>query len=316
MARPLRIQYPGAFYHVTSRGNEQKAIFRSNSDRERFLSYLESAHDRYGATIHVYCLMDNHYHLLLETPLGNLSKVLHHINGAYTTYFNTKRKRSGHLFQGRYKAILVEKDSYCKELSRYIHLNPIRAGLADKPSEYRWSSYPYYIRKEKRPAWLTTESVLGYFGKDESSAQKNYRKFVEDALESETKNPLKDVFASTFLGSSEFITWAKEKFVGSKNVDTRNIPVLRELVEKPSLEQIERTVESIIGKKHALCRKFCIYASHQYGGFALREIGAYYGMRGSAVSQCSRRFKHKVLEDKKLKKAMAEIARKTGLVEC
>jgi len=316
MARPLRIQYPGAFYHVTSRGNEQKAIFRSNSDRERFLSYLESAHDRYGANIHVYCLMDNHYHLLLETPLGNLSKVLHHINGAYTTYFNTKRKRYGHLFQGRYKAILVEKDAYCKELSRYIHLNPIRAGLAAKPSEYRWSSYPYYIREEKKPAWLTTESVLGYFGKDESSAQKNYRKFVEDALDSETKNPLKDVFASTFLGSLEFIAWAKEKFIGSKNVDTRNIPVLRKLVERPSLDQIERTVESIIGKKHALCRKFCIYTSHQYGGFALREIGAYYGMRGSAVSQCSRRFKHKVLEDKKLKKAMAEIGRKTGLVEC
>ena len=127
MARPLRIQYPGAFYHVTSRGNARKAIFRSNRDREKFLSYLESAHDRYGATIHVYCLMDNHYHVLVETPLGNLSKILHHINGAYTTYFNTKRKRSGHLFQGRYKAILVEKDSYCKELSRYIHLNPIRA---------------------------------------------------------------------------------------------------------------------------------------------------------------------------------------------
>jgi len=168
--------------------------------------------------------------------------VLHHINGAYTTYFNTKRKRSGHLFQGRYKAILVEKDSYCKELSRYIHLNPIRAGLADKASEYRWSSYPFYIRKEKRPAWLTTEFILGYFGKDESSAQKNYRKFVEDALESETKNPLKDVFASTFLGSLEFITWVKENFVGSKNVDTRNIPVLRELVEKPSLEQIEQDI--------------------------------------------------------------------------
>ena len=99
-------------------------------------------------------------------------------------------------------------------------------------------------------------------------------------------------------------------------MDIRNIPVLRELVEKPSLEQIERTVESIIGKEHNLCRKFCIYASHQHGGFALKEIGAYYGMRGSAVSQCSRRFKHKALEDKKLKKAMAEIARKTGLVEC
>jgi REP element-mobilizing transposase RayT len=110
VSRPLRIEYPGAFYHVTSRG------------REKYLSYLESAHERYGAVIHMYCLMGNHYHLLLETPRGNLSKILHYINGAYTTYFNIKRSRSGHLFQGRYKGILVDKDEYCKELSRYVHL--------------------------------------------------------------------------------------------------------------------------------------------------------------------------------------------------
>ena len=127
LARPLRIQYPGAFYHVTSRGNERKAIFKNKRDREKFLSYLESASERYDAVIHTYCLMDNHYHLILETPRSNLSQILHHINGAYTTYFNVKRGRSGHLFQGRYKAILVEKDAYCQELSRYIHLNPVRA---------------------------------------------------------------------------------------------------------------------------------------------------------------------------------------------
>ena len=315
MARPLRIQYPGAFYHVTSRGNERKAIYRSNWDRERFLSYLESAHDRYGATIHVYCLMDNHYHVLVETPLGNLSKILHHINGAYTTYFNTKRKRFGHLFQGRYKAILVEKDSYCKELSRYIHLNPIRAGLADRPSEYRWSSYRCYIGKEKKPAWLTTESVLGYFGDDAFSAQDNYRKFVEATSKSETKDLLKDVFASTFLGSPEFITWAKEKLIDPKNADTRNIPVMRDLIDNPSLEQIERTTELVIGRRHPIFKRVCIYISHQYGAFSLKEIGAYYGMRGSAVSQSSRRFKKRILEDKKLKKTMAEIARKVHFVE-
>ena len=108
MARPLRIQYPGAFYHVTSRGNERKKVFKSQRDREKFLEYLESSTQRYDAVIHAYCLMDNHYHLLLETPLGNLSQIMQHINGAYTTYFNVKRKRSGHLFQGRYKAILID----------------------------------------------------------------------------------------------------------------------------------------------------------------------------------------------------------------
>ena len=117
MARQLRINYPGAFYHVTSRGNERKAVFKSKRDREKFLEYLETATLRYDAVVHVYCLMDNHYHLLLKTPSGNLPQIMRHINGAYTTYFNVKRGRSGHLFQGRYKAILVDADEYAKELS-------------------------------------------------------------------------------------------------------------------------------------------------------------------------------------------------------
>ena len=289
--------------------------FKSKRDRGRFLSYLESAHDRYGAIIHVYCLMDNHYHLLLETPLGNLSQILHHINGAYTTYFNTKIKRSGHLFQGRYKAILVERDSYCQELSRYIHLNPIRARLVERPSAYSWSSYRYYIGQEKRPAWLTTESILGYFGQKESSAQKHYRQFTESVLGGETKNPLKDVFASTLLGSPQFISWVKESLIPSQSVDTRNIPVLRQLVEKPSLERIEKIVESTVGRGHPFYKNFCVCTSHQYGGFTLKEIGAYYGMRGSAVSQSSRRFKQKILENNKLRKIMGKIAREMCSVE-
>ena len=131
MARPLRIAFPGAFYHVTARGNERKAVFKSIRDRQKFIEYLETATERYNAVIHAYCLMDNHYHLLLETPSGNLPQIMQHINGAYTTYFNLKRVRAGHLFQGRYKAILVEMDEYAKELSRYIHLNPVRAKLAE-----------------------------------------------------------------------------------------------------------------------------------------------------------------------------------------
>jgi len=118
MARPLRIEYPGAFYHITARGNERKHIFKSSKDREKFLSCLASAAERYQAVIHVYCLMTNHYHLLIETPSGNLSQIMRHMNGAYATYFNTKRRRGGHLLQGRYKAILVEAGEYAEELSR------------------------------------------------------------------------------------------------------------------------------------------------------------------------------------------------------
>ena len=169
MARPLRIEFPGAIYHVTSRGNERKAVYKSQRDREKFISYLESATERYEAVIHVYCLMDNHYHLLIETPAGNLSQIMHHVNRVYTTYFNTKRSRAGHLFQGRYKAILIDADEYAKELSRYIHLNPVRAGIAETPTEYKWSSCQYYTVKKKAPEWLKRQFILGYFDQKKTS---------------------------------------------------------------------------------------------------------------------------------------------------
>ena len=147
MARPLRIEYPGAFYHALSRGNEQKDIFKSMSDREKFLTYLASATERYNAVFHAYCLMSNHYHLMVETPLGNLSQIMKHINCSYTTYFNIKHNRAGHLLQGRYKAILVEADAYAAELSRYIHLNPGGAvsgtirGVRSRPGFQQVSSW-------------------------------------------------------------------------------------------------------------------------------------------------------------------------------
>jgi len=307
MGRPLRIQYPGGWYHVTSRGNERKAIFKSKGDREKFLSYLKSAHERYGALIHVYCLMNNHYHLLVETPRSNLSQILHHINGAYTNYYNVKRKRAGHLFQGRYKAIVVDKDAYCQELSRYIHLNPVRAGIVDRPSEYPWSSYGYYVGVKKQPEWATVETVLEYFDKDVNKARKYYRKFIEEVLGKEIANPLKNVFASTFLGSDRFIDWAKEKWIGYKNADVRNIPALKELKGAPSLEYIEQKVRSVIDGMDPLYKKFCLYLSQQYGGYRLKDIGAYYHMRGSAVSQSNRRLKGKIDRAKKFKKQLKEI---------
>jgi len=316
MGRALRIQYPGALYHVTSRGNERKAIFSSKRDREQFLSYLESAYERYGAVIHVFCLMSNHYHLLLETPRSNLSQIMHHINGAYTNYFNTKRKRSGHLFQGRYKAILVEKDAYCQELSRYIHLNPVRARVVENPLEYPWSSYPYYIGVKERPGWLKTDDILGYFAKDKSDARRYYKEFVKNGIGKETDNPFEKVFASTFLGGDDFICWVREKWISLKDADTRNIPALKEIVRKPSLEEIERAVESVIKRDDPLYKKVAIYCSHQFGGVSLKEIGAHFSMRGSAVSQSSRRFKVRISEDKELQKIVEKIRRRIGDVKC
>ena len=315
MARPLRIEFPGAFYHVTSRGNERKAVFRSSRDKEKFLSYLESAHDRYGAIIHVYCLMENHYHLLLETPRGNLSQILHHINGAYTTYFNIKRGRSGHLFQGRFKGILIEKDAYGEELSRYIHLNPVRAGVVKDPLEYGWSSYQYYIGKQRVPDWLTTEWVLEYFGGRRRSGYRRYREFVERGLTMKLKSPLQEVIASTFLGSEGFIKRIRWKYLEDKNFDKRNLPAVKRILKGPSPGEIEKVVAKAVSEEHVLYRKICIHLSHRYSGMVLDEIGKHFGMKGGAISQSSRRFKRAIDEHKGMERTL-ETIKKELHVEC
>ncbi len=310
MSRPLRIEYPGAFYHVTSRGNERKTVFQSNRDREKYLSYLELTHERYGAVIHVYCLMGNHYHLLLETPRGNLSKILHYINGAYTTYFNIKRGRSGHLFQGRFKGILVDKDEYCKELSRYIHLNPVRAGMVKAPLEYPWSSYRYFVGRDKKPKWLTTEFVLRDFGSEGGRGFKKYREYVERGEINELGNPFKRVIASTFLGSEEFIERIKLEYLAGKEIDRRDLPALKRILMGPSPESIERSVIKIVGRGHPLFRKLCIYLSYQRSGLNLREIGEYFGMKSGAISQLSRRFGETIKGDQELRKVLSNIEKK------
>ncbi len=306
MARPLRIVYPGAFYHITSRGNERKDIFREQEDRERFLSYLQSANQRYEALIHVFCLMDNHYHILMETPLGNLPQIMMHINGAYTTYFNVKHQRSGHLFQGRYKAILVDKDEYAKELSRYIHLNPVRAGMVDRPEEYLWSSYQYYIGCKKPPKWLENGFILDYFGNKHSIAQKRYRAFVHDLIEREYKNPMEATVSSTILGSVDFIESIKDKYLSDKKADP-NLPALKELSGKPSINEIAEYTKSILGEDRALSRGIQIYLICKYSGKMLNEIGRCFNIGASGVSQASRRIAIKMDKDSGLREKVCRI---------
>jgi len=312
MGRPLRIEFPGAHYHVTTRGNERKEVFKSQRDREKFLSYLESAVMRYGAVIHAYCLLNNHYHLLMETPSGNLSQIMQHINGAYTNYFNTKRKRSGHLFQGRFKAILIEADEYVTELSRYIHLNPVRAGMVKRPEEYPWSSYQDYVGERIAPEWLKTEFVLGYFGKKRSAAVGKYRKFVEDLLDKEYDSPLNAVVAATMLGCAEFIQEITERHIDGKQMD-RDLPALRTLTNRPSMDTIDQVVKSLVGAQARLVEKTCIYLCHKYSGAKLKEIGERFGIGQSAVTQVSRRFAKQVDNDRTLRKLVEQLEGEIGL---
>lgn len=314
MARALRVEYPGAFYHVTSRGNEKKDIFRNNRDREKFLVYLESAAVRYGAIIHVWCLLDNHYHLMLETPKGNLSQIMRHLNGAYTTYFNVKWQRAGHLFQGRYKAILVEADPYATELSRYIHLNPVRAGIVDRPENHPWSSYRSYIGQAEPPAWLRTELILGYFGNKPEEVRHNYRKYVEEIFGCEYKSPLQKSVASCILGSQEFVKKTSEQHLGEHR-SARNVPALKELTPRPTMDAIVQTITAkFAGEK--LLRNISIYCCQHYSGAKLKEIGEHFGISDAAVSQTSRRLILKAEEDSGVRMLLLRAERDLEIVKC
>lgn len=312
MARPLRIEYSGAYYHVTSRGNEQKDVFKSRRDREKFLEYLASATERYRAVVHAYCLMSNHFHLLLETPEGNLSEIMRHINGAYTIYFNIKRKRAGHLFQGRYKAILVEADEYLTELSRYIHLNPVRAGIVEKPEQYQWSSYGGYAGYSKSPEWLMTGFILGCFAKKTVDAQGKYRNFVEDKLGKEYESPLSKAIGTSILGSAAFIGEISAKHLQGK--EDLNIPALRIFSNRPTLEDIVKIAKAEFGKNEKLERRASIHLCHKYSGLKLLEIGEYFKVRDTGVSEASRRFAKELEKDEKLREKVKRI--KVGLKTC
>ena len=299
MARPVRITYPGAFYHVTSRGNEQKDVFKSQRDREKFLEYLASATERYGAVIHAYCLLSNHYHLLLETPGGNLLQIMRHINGAYTTYFNVKRKRAGHLFQGRFKAILVEADEYAMELSRYIHLNPVRAGMVTRPEEYRWSSYNNFIGQGTATSWLRVETILNYFSKDTKEAKQKYRSFVEDLLGKEYESPFKNTFGTAVLGTDRFIELVTSEYLSKKEID-RAVPGIRQFKSSPVPEEILKAVTTIMGGNEKLARQIGMYLCHKFSGKKLREIGNLFNVGETAIAEAHRLLSRKMETDSQL----------------
>jgi putative transposase len=236
MARPLRIEFEGAVYHVTARGNERGKIFFSKKDYEKFKEYLTVAKEKFGFILHAYVLMTNHYHLIIETPEKNLSKVMHYINSAYTTYTNVKRKRSGHLFQGRYKAILVDKDNYLLELSRYIHLNPVRISMVQKPEEYRYSSYKSYVTGQVKNL-VSRDTVLEMMTAKRKDAPDRYRDFVEAALGEETASPLRKVYGGIILGDEGFIRNALAR-IDLERVETPDLSHGKALRSVAGLEEI------------------------------------------------------------------------------
>jgi len=283
MARPLRIQFEGAFYHVLNRGLERKTIFRTKSDYETFLKLLRLLHSRFDFKVHSYCLMPNHYHLYLETPKPNLSRFMRELNGVYTQDFNRRHKRVGPLFQGRYKAILVDRDNYSLELSRYIHLNPIKAKLANTPEDYPWSSYAIFHKAGKSPAFMDTSFILSQF-----KSLNSFRKFTLEGL-NQNWEPFKNCHGGYFLGTDEFVEEMKEKFLPKeKDSSIANLKML----QKPKDVSIFKQKIKLMTTDLILQKKLLVYALKAYTPLSLKEISKELGenLSQSAISQIYKRF--------------------------
>ncbi len=320
MARPLRIQYPGAVYHVTCRGNEQKDIFKDDADRKRFLHSLAQSLTIYTVKLSSYILMSNHFHLLIETPLGNLGEFMRHFNITYTGYYNRRHKRVGHLYQGRYKSILVDKDAYLAVLSRYIHLNPVRiqpmekAPLKEKVKRlinYPWSSLPGYLNKRKQQPFIDYAMVLGEYGGDTDRARCEYKKtlLAEIGQGSEIKER---VIGQSILGGEEFVAWVKAKFIeGAKDRERPSVKAIHQYCSKNAiLQAIKREtgkeIEAIRAEKGAL-RQIVMEVLYREGGLKGPEIGRIFELDYGSVSQERKRLREKLRKDRRLRALMSRI---------
>jgi len=278
MARPLRLEFEGALYHITSCGNARESIFLDNGDRARFLEILGDVVDRFGWICHAYCLMTNHYHLLIETPDADLSRGMHLLNGVYTQWFNHRYDRVGHLFQGRFKAILVEKDTHLLELVRYVVLNPIRAKMLRSVRDWPWSSYRATAGQVESPKFLTIGWVLSQFDPDPERAVRAYRRFVQQGRGVHVWDELR---AGSLLGTDGFVDQLR--------------PLLKEKPVDPEYRKRERfaarpSLEVLFGDvTEKATRDERIYQAVRVHHYTLREVGDHVGLLYSTISVIAKR---------------------------
>ena len=312
MARPLRIEYPGAYYHILARGQRKDQIFYSSRDRQEFLRRLQETAEKYQIRIHAYVLMHNHYHLLVETLLGNLAKGMHYLNASYTNWFRIKHNLVGSVFQGRYKSILIEKDAYLLELSAYIHLNPLRAGITKAYDTFAWSSFDAYCQTS-RGHFPYTQEVLSLIG-----GAKAYRIFVASRIG--TSVAKETIYGTnSILGGEDFKLSVlkqlgeKERYSDGAQREIGELKRLRKLTE----EDVRRTIIEIFGIEQKqlvektrgnIFRKLYLFGLKKYTEMSLKTIGQLVGMDYAAVSELIRRL------DKECE-TEEEIRNKTALVE-
>ena len=323
MARPLRILYPNAFYHITCRGNDRRVIFRDDQDRTRFVERLRGALEIFSVRVHAYVLMSNHFHLIVETPKANLSEFMRQFNISYTVYYNRRHRRIGHLYQGRFKAIVVDKDSYLLELSRYVHLNPIRIkAKAQRPeterireiSRYRWSSLPGYLDGKRKDSWITYGAVLSYV---DGSRQK-YAAFVQEGIRQGFATPWEDLLAQMVLGDRDFV----EKLKGMKDAvikgSAKDQPSYRmmqsveaEALIKQAADYFRLGEADLIRKRgrHRQERALVMELLHRYSGLKQRMIGERFGgLDEGLVSRDCRAIREKIETEPKIRKWFQDLA--------
>ncbi|MBI2069434.1 MAG: transposase [Elusimicrobia bacterium] len=300
MARQLRINLENALYYVFSRGNDKKPVFLHDQDRESFISLLNETFVRYGFKFHAYALLNNQYHLLVETPGANLSMGMRLINGRYAEYFNRRHGRVGHLFQGRFKALILEKESYLAGLSRYIHLQPVAANLAFDPWVHPWSSCRDYLALRKPPAWLNTADVLSSFAKTKEGPILAYKNFLMAIAEHD--DPTKKAMGQTLLGSKEFAQTIKRKIqnsLGDKEIAHRNIFKDRlepDVAESAIAKVFDLNPDELAGgrQNNRLARKFAIYILRERSGLSLKEMAGRFLMGEAGISKLVTRLKSKI----------------------
>ena len=293
MARQWRIEYPGALYHVLSRGNGGQDIFNSDNDRNLFLSLLEELIERFDVEVHAYVLMSNHYHLLLKTIDANLSKAMQWFGTTYTRKFNIANHTGGHLFQGRFKSLIIQNAAYLLRLSCYIHRNPVRAGMVERLADYPWSSYKFYAYKKKPPVWLTTQTLFDELSSDDR--HKAYRVKVQHYSD-EKGSPWEDVKHGFIYGSQNFIEEIKAKYLGDKKEQElpQHNSLFRDVDPQLLLDKACAILDfdldaarkaQRIGQNDKDKRDLLIYLLWQVGQLSGYAIGEYFGLTYSGISR-------------------------------
>lgn len=317
MSRALRIEYPGAWYHVINRGAGRQRVFHSDRSREIFLTLLGDISQIYSVEIHAYSLMENHYHLLIHTPRGGLSQAMRHLNGVYTQKANHIRKSDGPLFRGRYKALLVQSEEYLLELVRYIHMNPVEAGLSRHPRDHRWTSHRAYLFKGLRPKWFCTEEVLGRFGGSRKEGLRKMSAFVcEKIPESVRKSLLEE---RVILGTKAFKEWVHGNWKGKerqRGITLRDQRHGGKADIKTVLEYVSLAFDVSVtdlrsnGRfRENPGRKMAIYLLRRLGGLSQNEIAKWMKAKdGAAIAKASERYQRELAKDRHLRKLSEEVA--------